>query len=110
MTLSLGRDVSEISSMGDVVSVVPQNRDFHLNCCKFFLCGAPPRTPPGSHPGPKKTLFAAVPEHRDPGAWTQPKPEEVELDTGSRLSGITEGIIRHDPMAMASTAGGVVGL
>ena len=36
------------------------------------------------------------------------KPEEV--DTGSRLSGITEGIIRHDPMAMASTAGGVVGL
>ena len=36
------------------------------------------------------------------------KPEAV--GTGSRLSGITEGIIRHDPMAMASTAGGVVGL
>ena len=36
------------------------------------------------------------------------KPEEVV--TGSRLSGITEGIMGHDPVAMASTAGGVVGL
>ena len=36
------------------------------------------------------------------------KPEEV--DTGPRLSVITESIIGHDPMAMASTAGGVVGL
>jgi hypothetical protein len=36
------------------------------------------------------------------------KPEEV--GTGSRLSGITESIIGHDPVAMASTAGGVVGL
>ena len=36
------------------------------------------------------------------------KPEEV--GTGSRLSGITEGIVGHDPVAMASAAGGVVGL
>ena len=36
------------------------------------------------------------------------KPEEV--GTGSRLSGITEGIIGHYPVATASTAGGVVGL
>ena len=36
------------------------------------------------------------------------KPEEV--GTGSRLSVITECIIRHYPVATASTAGGVVGL
>ena len=36
------------------------------------------------------------------------KPEEV--DTGSQLAGITEGIIVHDTVSMASTAGGVVGL
>ena len=36
------------------------------------------------------------------------KPEAV--GTGSRRSGITEGIVGHDPVAMASTAGGVVGL
>ena len=36
------------------------------------------------------------------------KPEEV--GTGSRLSGITRGIMGHDPVAMACTAGGVVGL
>ena len=36
------------------------------------------------------------------------KPEEIV--TGSPLSGITEGIMGHDPVAMASTAGGVVGL
>ena len=36
------------------------------------------------------------------------KPEVV--DTGSRLSGITEGIIGHDPVAMARMAGSTVGL
>ena len=36
------------------------------------------------------------------------KPEEVV--TGSPLSVITRDIMRHDPVAMASTAGGVVGL
>ena len=30
--------------------------------------------------------------------------------TGSRLSGITEGFVRHDPVAIASAAGGIVGL
>ena len=29
---------------------------------------------------------------------------------GSPLSGITRSIVGHDPVAMASTAGGVVGL
>ena len=36
------------------------------------------------------------------------KPEEV--GTGSRLSGITEGIMGHDPVAMARMAGSTVGL
>ena len=36
------------------------------------------------------------------------KPEEV--DTGPRLSVITEGIIGHDPVAMARMAGSTVGL
>ena len=36
------------------------------------------------------------------------KPEEVFM--GSPLSGITRSIVGHDPVAMASTAGGVVGL
>ena len=34
----------------------------------------------------------------------------AEVDTGPRLSVITEGITGHDPVAIASTAGGVVGL
>ena len=36
------------------------------------------------------------------------KPNAVCTD--SRLSGITEGFVRHDPVAMASAAGGIVGL
>ena len=45
---------------------------------------------------------------RGPPRRVMAKPEEV--GTGSRLSVITECIIRHDPVATASTAGGVVGL
>ena len=40
--------------------------------------------------------------------WVTATPEAV--GTGSRRSFITEGIIGHDPVAMACTAGGVVGL
>ena len=55
--------------------------------------------------GPAALVAATSPERP---RRVRAKPEEV--DTGSRLSGITEGIIGHDPVAMESTEGGVVGL
>ena len=45
-----------------------------------------------------------------PGRPRREMAEPEEVFTGSPLSGITRGIMRHDPVAMASTAGGVVGL
>ena len=45
-----------------------------------------------------------------PGRPRRVTAEPEEVVTGSPLSGITRGIMRHDPVAMASTAGGVVGL
>ena len=57
------------------------------------------------------TLTPAAPvAANSPGRpqWLMAKPNVI--GTGSRLSGITEGIIRYDPVAMASAAGGIVGL
>ena len=45
-----------------------------------------------------------------PGRHRRVTAETEEVVTGSPLSGITRGIILHDTVAMASTAGGVVGL
>ena len=45
-----------------------------------------------------------------PGRPRRVTAEPEVVVTRSRLSGITESIIRHDPVAMASTAVGVVGL
>ena len=45
-----------------------------------------------------------------PGRHRRVTAETEEVVTGSPLSGITRGIMLHDTVAMASTAGGVVGL
>ena len=67
------------------------------------------RIPKGSASAALLSVCSAV-AVTSPGRPRRVTAEPEEVVTGSPLSGITRGIILHDTVAMASTAGGVVGL
>ena len=70
--------------------------------------GAAPASPKARPPQPSSP--AAPVAANSPGRPQRLMAKPNVVGTGSRLSGITEGIVGHDPVAMASAAGGVVGL